>query len=194
MPLGPGGLDSNGIWLYGEDDSEALASDLLNIGMQSVSDVIGAGFGKVLQVESAILNVVASTTSTTYVDVPDLTITLTPEKEDSKFLIAVHVSGSNLTSGQSSPIQLVRDNGTVTPIAGRASGDQNFADFWGFSDATILSSGGVVFLDSPPTPLPATINYRVRFKADTGTAALNRYRNNATLRSTSTLVVYEIGA
>ena len=42
MPLGPGGYDSNGIWQYGEDDSEALASDLLNLGMQSVSDTIAA--------------------------------------------------------------------------------------------------------------------------------------------------------
>lgn len=40
MPTGPGGLDPNGIWLYGEDDTEALASDLLNLGMQSVSDAL----------------------------------------------------------------------------------------------------------------------------------------------------------
>ncbi len=37
MPTGPGGLDSNGIWQYGEDDTEALASDLLNLGMASIS-------------------------------------------------------------------------------------------------------------------------------------------------------------
>lgn len=41
MPTGPGGLDSKGIWQYGEDDSEALASDLLNLGMASVSTAIG---------------------------------------------------------------------------------------------------------------------------------------------------------
>jgi len=40
MPTGPGGLDSNGIWQFGEDDSEALASDLLNLGMGSVSTAI----------------------------------------------------------------------------------------------------------------------------------------------------------
>jgi len=40
MPIGPGGLDSNGIWQFGEDDSEALASDLLNLGMASVSTAL----------------------------------------------------------------------------------------------------------------------------------------------------------
>ena len=47
MPIGPGGLDPNGIWQYGEDDSEALASDLLNLGMSSVSTALsslGGGF------------------------------------------------------------------------------------------------------------------------------------------------------
>lgn len=41
MPTGPGSLDANGIWQFGEDDSESLASDLLNLGMESVSDKIG---------------------------------------------------------------------------------------------------------------------------------------------------------
>ena len=69
MPLGPGGYDSNGIWLYGEDDSEALASDLLNLGMQSVSDALGAGFGKILQVVSTAKTDTFATTSSSFVDV-----------------------------------------------------------------------------------------------------------------------------
>lgn len=40
MPTGPGALDANGIWQFGEDDSESLASDLLNLGMESVSDAV----------------------------------------------------------------------------------------------------------------------------------------------------------
>lgn len=38
MPIGPGSLDANGIWQFGEADTESLASDLLNLGMESVSD------------------------------------------------------------------------------------------------------------------------------------------------------------
>lgn len=38
MPAGLGGFDDQGIWQFGEDDTEVLMSDLLNNGMQSVSD------------------------------------------------------------------------------------------------------------------------------------------------------------
>ncbi|HEY4267084.1 MAG TPA: hypothetical protein VGM94_02720 [Galbitalea sp.] len=41
MPSGLGSADANGIWFYGESDVESLASDLLNIGQQSVSDAVG---------------------------------------------------------------------------------------------------------------------------------------------------------
>lgn len=37
MPLGPGGLDAQGVWQYGEDDTETLTSDLLGLGQGSVS-------------------------------------------------------------------------------------------------------------------------------------------------------------
>lgn len=37
MPNGPGGLDAQGVWQYGEADSRALASDLFNIGQASIS-------------------------------------------------------------------------------------------------------------------------------------------------------------
>lgn len=41
MPTGPGGLDAQGVWQFGEDDIESLASDLLNLGMDSVSTQFG---------------------------------------------------------------------------------------------------------------------------------------------------------
>lgn len=40
MPAGA--LDPNGIWLYGEDDSEDTFSELLNIGQDATSDAIGS--------------------------------------------------------------------------------------------------------------------------------------------------------
>lgn len=38
MPTGPGGLDAQGVYLYGEDDTEALVSDQLNLAPASISD------------------------------------------------------------------------------------------------------------------------------------------------------------
>ena len=40
MPLGPGAIDAQGIWIYGEDDDTPLASDLLNFGQSSTSTQI----------------------------------------------------------------------------------------------------------------------------------------------------------
>lgn len=42
MPTGLGGYDAQGIWQYGEDDTETLMSDLLNKGQASVSDQVEA--------------------------------------------------------------------------------------------------------------------------------------------------------
>ncbi|WP_053205837.1 hypothetical protein [Jiangella muralis] len=38
--MATGAYDSNGIWIFGEDDPAAPFSDLLNLGMESVSDEI----------------------------------------------------------------------------------------------------------------------------------------------------------
>ena len=94
MPTGPGGLDSNGIWQFGEDDSEALASDLLNLGMGSVSDAF-TNFAGVLQV-------VSTTKTDTFSEslaggaissevVTGLTATITPSSTSSKIMIRVCV-------------------------------------------------------------------------------------------------------
>jgi hypothetical protein len=94
MPTGPGGLDSNGIWQYGEDDSEALASDLLNLGMASVSDALGnLVTGQVLQVVSTTKtdtyteSIAAGTISTTIVT--GLTAAITPSTTESTIRVEV---------------------------------------------------------------------------------------------------------
>ena len=94
MPTGPGGLDSNGIWQFGEDDSEALASDLLNLGMGSVSDAFTNLAG--------VLQVVSTTKTDTFSEslaggaissevVTGLTATITPSSTSSKIMIRVCV-------------------------------------------------------------------------------------------------------
>lgn len=39
--MATGALDANGVWIYGEDDPASPVSDLLNLGMDSVSDAVG---------------------------------------------------------------------------------------------------------------------------------------------------------
>lgn len=39
--MATGHIDANGVWIYGEDDPASPASDLLNLGQESISDQIG---------------------------------------------------------------------------------------------------------------------------------------------------------
>lgn len=52
MPAGSGAIDANGVYQYGEADAEALFSDLLNRGMDSVSDQFVADRTRLATLES----------------------------------------------------------------------------------------------------------------------------------------------
>ena len=52
MPTGPGSVDAQGVYLYGQDDAEALASDLLNIGQASISTQFGLDRTRLTKLEA----------------------------------------------------------------------------------------------------------------------------------------------
>ena len=51
--MATGALDTNGIWIYGEDDPASPVSDLLNLGQDSVSDAVGDLKARVTTIENA---------------------------------------------------------------------------------------------------------------------------------------------
>jgi hypothetical protein len=56
MPVGPGGINANGVYLYGEDDSAAPFSDMLNLGMDSVSTQFTNDRGRLTSLETTAAN------------------------------------------------------------------------------------------------------------------------------------------
>ncbi|KZE91175.1 hypothetical protein [Microbacterium sp. TNHR37B] len=50
--MAAGFLDTNGVWMFGEDDQRDTFSDLLNIGQDSVSDAIGADRARLTTLET----------------------------------------------------------------------------------------------------------------------------------------------
>jgi len=50
--MATGALDANGVWIYGEDDPASPVSDLLNLGMDSVSDAVGDAKARLITLES----------------------------------------------------------------------------------------------------------------------------------------------
>ncbi|MBX3094302.1 MAG: hypothetical protein KF680_07190 [Cryobacterium sp.] len=52
MGVGPGYLDPEGVYQFGEDDAETLMSDLLNLGQESVSTAFGSDRSRLDQLEA----------------------------------------------------------------------------------------------------------------------------------------------
>lgn len=79
--MATGSLDANGIWIYGEDDSEATFSALLNKLADSTSDQIAPlqQAGRLVQVVTASDSTKRTTTSTSYISA-SLSASITPKK------------------------------------------------------------------------------------------------------------------
>jgi len=157
MPTGPGGLDANGVWQYGEDDTEALASDLLNLGMGSVSTAITnlEPVGVFQLVSTSLLSTYSESlfSGVTSTDVvTGLTATITPISASSKILVRVSVHCAN--SGQfgegafvmrrgSTAIGLPNVSGSRPRLTSQGGAISNAA-----ADLALLS---MEFLDTPAT-------------------------------------------
>jgi len=199
MPIGPGGLDANGIWQFGEDDSEALASDLLNLGMGSVSTALST-LGGVLQVVSVTKTDVfsASVLSTAFsANVTGLSATITPSATSSTISVYVNVSGSTdlfpevmgrLLRG-ATPIGVGADDGIRTPVSGSA-GNQ-------YESNLAIATLSVETMDTPATTSPITYNFQLFNRSiSTETLYVNRSRldsNTArSMRPASTMTLMEV--
>tara|TARA_R110000787_G_scaffold1366_2_gene5004 strand:+ start:57 stop:644 length:588 start_codon:yes stop_codon:yes gene_type:complete len=193
MPTGPGGLDANGVWQYGEDDTEALASDLLNLGMGSVSTVVGGlGAPTILQVVSTTKTDTFATTSTTDVDVTGLSATITPRSTSSKILVLVSAPFST-TTNQINSITLTRGG---TPIGGGTIVGSRTSAFKS-AYLTSVNTGGMLsgeHLDSPSTTSSITYQVQAKTSAGTMTIGISGGDSNAANhpRTSSTITLMEV--
>jgi len=198
MPTGPGGLDSNGIWQFGEDDSEALASDLLNLGMGSVSTALTnlepAG---VLQVVSVAKTDTFTMSSSTYADVTGLSVSITPSSSSNKILVLSNVSMGQTVVGGGVNMQLLRDATAI--FIGDAAGGRPRTSFGSRFDPTgsnqEQTSASPVFLDAPNTTSPVTYKIQVRIGSG-GVVTVNRSGLDSDSvqfpRSSSSITVMEV--
>ena len=195
MPLGPGGLDSNGIWLYGEDDSEALASDLLNLGMQSVSDAISGGLGAILQVLSIAKTDTFSSTNTAFTDITGLSVTVTPSSASNKILLFPNLQTSQDSASTGIALRLARGGSPI--FVGDSAGSRTSATFDGSSPTTSgMANSSGSFLDSPNTTGAVTYSVQIRSTVSGNPVYINRAADDADSatreRTVSTLTVMEV--
>ncbi len=150
------------------------------------SFISGLSTGKVLQVVGATSSTEQETTSTSYIDITNLTVSITPSATTSKVLILyTDTTMTNRSSDVSSGnvfIQLLRDS---TSIALKEGG---FYDAAGGNGTKSLYNGeALIHLDSPSST--SAITYKMQIKASSSTTVKSQYNDN-----TASIIAMEIGA
>jgi hypothetical protein len=135
-----------------------------------------------------------TTTSTSFVDVTGLTVTITPSSLTSKVLLIVDLSGQG-NSGSYLFTALSRS--TTNIYEGDAAGSRSQVSKALFdTDATTPAYAAMVFLDSPNVASATT--YAVRVRVSTGTGYVNRTPtdtdNAAFARAASSITAIEVAA
>jgi len=168
-----GGLIMGNIRLYGSTSGytelapPAVAPDGVLSLPSGVGTLLTAEGGKVLQVVRATDSTERTTTSTTYVDVTGMSITITPQKDTSAIILIVTAQIISQVSGND-PYGFLR----ITNSGGTAiSGAENF-----LVGAQNQTTGGGISYEFNPTTVtayntPATLSsvtYKVQAKVDAG--------------------------
>jgi len=181
-------LDGTGSMTFGNGSISGLSNAAIP------STKIGAG--AVLQVVSTTKTDTFSTSSTAFVDITGLSVSITPISSSNKVFVTVDITGQGQATLSIAAFRLVR-NSTVID-AGDAAGDRTL----GFAtsiptDNNISITQGANFLDSPSSTSSVTYKVQVRISSG-GTAYVNRVtsdNNDVNLvRTASTITVMEIAA
>lgn len=133
----------------------------------------GIVYGTVLQVVQVVKSDVFSTTSTSYLDVPGLSISITPKFSNSKILVSGDIALGCSTVDRYSVFGRMMRNGTPVGIAD-ASGSRDRGTFsyqmGGFEGPMSQSFS---FFDTPNTSSAVTYNAQIRAESPQ-TAYINR--------------------
>ena len=157
------------------------------------------GGGGVIQVKQAVKTDTLTTSSTSYIDITGLSVSITPKFSTSKILVTMHVNlgHTNYVSGF---LLLVRDS---TPISQADAAGSRIACTVAMSDDPVddeINTFSATFLDSPSTTSATT--YKVQLKTEasgnTGNVFVNRSGedtdNNQHSRVVSSITVMEVSA
>jgi hypothetical protein len=153
--------------------------------------------GTVLQVVNAVKTDKQSTTSTTYVDITSLTVTITPTSTSSKILVMARINNIGNASGEVTGINLLRGSTTIT--SSTAGGFAQTKSAWATgggggmtNDNRKVNSVAIDYLDSPATT-SATI-YKMQMLTSNAASAgtVNAWQLNNDLASVSSITVMEI--
>ena len=181
------------------------AGELINIAPSTSGNILtsdgtnwtsAAGGGKVLQVVSTTKTDTFTTTSTSFVDVTGLSVSITPSATTSKIMVIASYSIANTGSTYFTFARLVESSTAI--FVGSSTGSRTPASArWGEPGASGMSSSTASILRSPNTT--SAVTYKIQIMGESGaTAVLNRTGSDSDTaerpRTASTITVMEIGA
>lgn len=186
--MATGAPGTNGVWQYGEDDSEATFSALLNKVASTTNTQIGADrarlaileqTGRVVQVVYG--NTVTETTiSTSTPTDTTLTATITPKYASSKILVIVNqlIQEVSLTNSYVAGMRILRNGNDLGAQYMTANAGVGAGGALAFQNST-----GMIQLDSPSTTSATT--YKTQAWISSG---LRVVCQSGSIRSTITLI------
>lgn len=195
--MATGALDANGIWQYGEDDSNTTFSALLNrLGSSTSTQIAKALYsGRVIQtVVTTKSTTFSASTLNVWTDVTGLSATITPRFSTSKILVIVNTT----LGGATLAINYLRTlrNGTVIGV-GASSGQVQANAQSRVMDTYTQESVSWAIYDEPATT--SSITYKVQVGSNVVNAAhVNRSDNDSSgwnaMRPISTITLLEIAS
>jgi len=162
-----------------------FANNILTNGGYDAADLVGAVGGKVLQVVSTVKTAAQDTTSTTPVDVTDLSVNITPSSTSNKVLVLVNINNIGNSTSQSTFFRILRGATVFTSNAFGSGGGGGTV-----SNSQKIGSASITYLDSPSST--SALTYKVTMEVDGGTGTINRWQINNDVASVSTLTLMEI--
>jgi hypothetical protein len=152
--------------------------------------------GKILQVVSTTKADTFSTSSTSYVDVTSLSVSITPSSSSSTILVFADVTGNGSAGLNIGAYQLVRGSTVIATPTSPSNRTPGFGAIY-INDGATVSVASVNIIDSPATTSSTTYKIQAR-SATTGTTYVNRSQtdtdNASYIRSISSITVMEISA
>jgi len=159
-----------------------------------VNTAVAAG-GKVLQVVSVTKVDTFSTSSTSYVDITGLSVSITPSSATSQVYVSATVTGNGNPPSSGMFLQLVRGSTAIAIPTSPGSRSAGFAVLYTV-DAALNQTTGTLFMDSPATTSATT--YKIQGRVNASTGFINRGStdtdNSGYIRSVSSITVMEISA
>jgi|DEB0MinimDraft_6_1074348.scaffolds.fasta_scaffold17086_3 hypothetical protein len=166
---------------------------ITKLGANAITSLPAGVGGKVLQVVQAVKNDTFFSSSASWVDITDLSLSITPSSTSSKVFITANFVTSH-SSANSLGVRLMRDSTSI--FAGDDTTLRKGVSSWQYIGGSNQNAGSNSFqyVDSPSTTSATT--YKLQIWATGGTAYIGQMSadsNNATYgRSASSIIAYEI--